>query len=59
MITNDLPDPKIDAAVSAVEHGVPAAHLLDGRLEHVVLLELFSDEGVGTMITRYDGREPT
>jgi len=45
--------PKIEAAVTAVEHGVPAAHLLDGRLEHVVLLELFSDEGVGTMITRH------
>jgi acetylglutamate kinase len=45
--------PKIDAAVSAVEQGVPAAHLLDGRIEHVVLLELFSDEGVGTMITRH------
>ena len=51
--------PKIDAAVTAVERGVPSAHLLDGRVEHVVLLELFSDEGVGTMITRYDGREPT
>ena len=45
--------PKIEAAVSAVEQGVPAAHLLDGRIEHVVLLELFSDEGVGTMITRH------
>jgi acetylglutamate kinase len=45
--------PKIEAAVSAVERGVPAAHLLDGRVEHVVLLELFSDEGVGTMITRH------
>ncbi len=45
--------PKIDAAVAAVESGVPSAHLVDGRLEHVVLLELFSDEGVGTMITRY------
>jgi len=45
--------PKIEAAASAVEHGVPAAHLLDGRIEHVVLLELFSDEGVGTMITRH------
>ena len=45
--------PKIDAAVSAVERGVPAAHLLDGRVEHVVLLELFSDQGVGTMITRW------
>ncbi len=42
--------PKIDAAVSAVEQGVPSAHLVDGRIEHVVLLELFSDEGVGTMI---------
>jgi acetylglutamate kinase len=52
--------PKIDAAVGAVEHGVPAAHLLDGRLEHVVLLELFSDEGVGTMITRHpQPTEPT
>jgi acetylglutamate kinase len=49
--------PKIDAAISAVEHGVPAAHLLDGRLEHVVLLELFSDEGVGTMITRHHDGE--
>jgi len=45
--------PKIDAAVSAVEQGVPAAHLVDGRVEHAVLLELFSDEGVGTMITRH------
>ena len=45
--------PKIDAAVSAVEQGVPSAHLVDGRVEHVVLLELFSDEGVGTMITRH------
>ncbi len=45
--------PKIDAAVSAVERGVPSAHLVDGRVEHVVLLELFSDEGVGTMITRH------
>ena len=45
--------PKIDAAVAAVERGVPAAHLLDGRVEHAVLLELFSDEGVGTMITRW------
>ncbi|WP_436796155.1 acetylglutamate kinase [Actinospongicola halichondriae] len=45
--------PKIDAAVAAVEQGVPSAHLVDGRVEHVVLLELFSDEGVGTMITRF------
>jgi acetylglutamate kinase len=43
--------PKVEAALVAVEQGVPSAHVLDGRLAHVVLLELFSDAGVGTMIT--------
>jgi acetylglutamate kinase len=43
--------PKIDACLHAVGHGVGSAHLLDGRLPHVLLLELFSDEGIGTMIT--------
>lgn len=43
--------PKIAACLHAVDHGVASAHLLDGRLPHVVLLELFSDAGVGTMIT--------
>ncbi len=43
--------PKITACLHAVGHGVGSAHLLDGRLPHVVLLELFSDAGVGTMIT--------
>jgi acetylglutamate kinase len=43
--------PKVAAALHAVRHGVGSAHLLDGRVPHVVLLELFSDEGIGTMIT--------
>ncbi len=43
--------PKIAACLHAVAGGVGSAHLLDGRLPHVVLLELFSDGGVGTMIT--------
>jgi acetylglutamate kinase len=43
--------PKIAACLHAVAHGVGSAHLLDGRRPHVVLLELFSDAGVGTMIT--------
>lgn len=43
--------PKIAACLHAVGHGVGSAHLLDGRLPHVVLLELFSDAGIGTMIT--------
>ena len=34
-----------------MQHGVGSAHLLDGRIPHVLLLELFSDAGVGTMIT--------
>lgn len=43
--------PKIAAALHAVRHGVGSAHLLDGRTEHVLLLEVFSDAGIGTMIT--------
>ena len=43
--------PKIDACLHAITNGVGAAHLLDGRVPHVVLLELFSDAGAGTMIT--------
>jgi acetylglutamate kinase len=43
--------PKVAAAVHAVRNGVTSAHLLDGRVPHVLLLELFSDTGVGTMIT--------
>lgn len=42
--------PKIGCALSAVQHGVKAAHIIDGRVEHAVLLELFTDEGVGTLI---------
>jgi acetylglutamate kinase len=53
--------PKIAACLHAVRNGVASAHLLDGRLPHVVLLELFSDEGIGTMITSSepldDGRD--
>jgi acetylglutamate kinase len=43
--------PKAAAALHAVRNGVGSAHLLDGREPHVVLLELFSDAGIGTMIT--------
>lgn len=44
--------PKIRSIVSAVRAGVPQAHILDGRVLHAVLIEIFTDEGVGTMITR-------
>ena len=43
--------PKVESCMEAVRGGVRSAHILDGRLPHVLLLELFTDEGVGTMIT--------
>lgn len=42
--------PKIRCALEAVQSGVRAAHIIDGRVEHAVLVELFTDEGVGTLI---------
>jgi len=42
--------PKIACALDAVKAGVASAHIIDGRVEHAVLLELFTDEGVGTLI---------
>lgn len=47
--------PKVEACLDAVEAGVGSAHILDGRIPHVVLLELLTDAGVGTMLTRADG----
>ena len=44
--------PKVASIVAALAAGVPQAHILDGRVEHAVLLEIFTDEGVGTMVTR-------
>lgn len=41
--------PKIDCCVEAVRQGVSRAHIIDGRIEHSILIELFSDEGIGTM----------
>jgi acetylglutamate kinase len=43
--------PKVDSCIDAVRGGVRGAHILDGRIAHVLLLELFTDSGVGTMIT--------
>jgi len=42
--------PKVEACAKAVRHGVKRAHILDGRTPHALLLELFTDEGVGTMV---------
>jgi acetylglutamate kinase len=42
--------PKVESCVGAVRSGVRRAHILDGRIPHVLLLELFTDEGIGTMV---------
>lgn len=44
--------PKVECALKAVKGGVNSAHIIDGRVEHAVLLEIFTDEGVGTLITK-------
>ncbi len=51
--------PKIQACAHAVRHGVSRAHILDGRVPHALLLELFSDAGVGTMIVSEDQQAAT
>jgi acetylglutamate kinase len=42
--------PKMEACLTAVRGGVPQAHVLDGRLPHAILLEIFTDSGIGTMV---------
>ncbi len=43
--------PKLESAVAALSAGVGRVHLVDGRVEHSLVLELFTPEGVGTMVT--------
>lgn len=43
--------PKIECALGAVKNGVNSAHIIDGRVAHATLLEIFSDEGIGTLIS--------
>ena len=43
---------KIEACLRAVAGGVPSAHVVDGRVAHCVLVELFTDEGTGTKVTK-------
>ena len=56
--------PKIGSALDAVKNGVKSSHIIDGRVEHALLLEVLTNEGVGTMIRadntppRYDAKSP-
>ena len=46
--------PKMEACLEAVEHGVDAAQVIDGRVPHAVLLEVLTEGGIGTMVTQGD-----
>ena len=49
--------PKIRSALDAVHAGVQTSHIIDGRVKHAVLLEILTDEGVGTLIHRHKARQ--
>ena len=49
--------PKMEACLTAVKGGVPRAHVLDGRLQHAILLEIFTDSGIGTMVVSAPSHE--
>jgi acetylglutamate kinase len=44
--------PKVEACIAAIEGGVKKAHIIDGRIEHSLLLEIYTDEGIGTQIVK-------
>ena len=44
--------PKVDCCIEAIEHGVKHAVIMDGRIPHSILMELLTDEGAGTMVTK-------
>lgn len=46
--------PKVDSCIEAIHNGVNKAHIIDGRVEHSILLELFTNDGVGTQFIRKD-----
>ena len=49
--------PKLKNCIDAIEHGVSRVHILDGRIPHSLLLEIFTNKGIGTAILREDGKK--
>ncbi|RLF61170.1 MAG: acetylglutamate kinase, partial [Thermoplasmata archaeon] len=49
-VVRDSMIPKLKSCVRALDGGVERAHIIDGRVKHSILLELFTDEGIGTMV---------
>ena len=50
--------PKIEGCIEVVEAGVEAVVIINGKVPHCVLLELFTEHGAGTMVTRKKARTP-
>ncbi|MEA3544253.1 MAG: acetylglutamate kinase [Thermodesulfobacteriota bacterium] len=46
--------PKVNCCVDAIDEGITRAHIIDGRMEHACLLEMFTDKGIGTVVARYN-----
>ena len=44
--------PKVESCITALDGGVKRTHIIDGRIEHALLLEIYTDKGVGTLITK-------
>jgi len=44
--------PKVDACIGALDGGVKKAHIIDGRIQHSLLLEIYTDKGIGTQIVK-------
>jgi acetylglutamate kinase len=55
-IIGDSMLPKVDACIKALDGGVKKAHIIDGRIEHSLLLEIYTDKGVGTQIFKGDNQ---
>ena len=49
--------PKLQNCIDAIEEGVNRVHILDGRIPHSLLLEIFTNKGIGTAILREDGEK--
>jgi acetylglutamate kinase len=49
--------PKVQCCVEALDQGVNKTHIIDGRIPHAILLEIFTDQGIGTMVVNEKGQE--
>ena len=45
--------PKIEACLNAIDNSAKTAHIIDGRIQHSVLLEIFTNEGIGTLVKKW------